>query len=691
MSFNTMEDFHALRSAVGTAEKKRGSLPVNRVMIPGINSPNFNPRSNNHRSPLAHLRKTLDHNTTTGASTTSTTTSAIMPPAQPSLPPLVTAQHQHQHQSFITTTPSNNSSMVLLSPSRTIIHSLTIMANNTATQLEEIWDRVGYSPDDRAAQLSTWVASFKNLCESKIAEESEVEATFLKEIVESRSEIIRLSKALQTTIDEDSNPHLARILREQQQQNSSDAAGAHEAGETSMVASSASATPLADQLATLEAALEGLRSAASSIQQKLVECRDYLVEAHEALGLEIDKTWLDVDSDLSQARQEMFAQKKDEMASELASRTMTVIRLVQDCQHVMKDLEIFPENKDETFTELDQRIAGSIVRGKDSGTWVMASKHRTPTCVGISASAVDELTKRFAELHAEKRRRKEKLQELGADISHLWEKLKVPNEEMLAFQGSVSGLSLDTLRKGQMELDRLLAKKKAMLGNLIDEARSSIVGLWDQTNVPEADRPKAFPPFTTLDVSEELLVKHEEYIGVLTRRLEQMKPILRLIERREDIVKERMEYEELQKDSERLKQRGAALTKQLLEEEKMARRIKKELPRLTEVLEEKLRDWKQSHGEDFLYQGRQAYLELMEQQEDEWQRYKELELQRKLKKKQEESSAIVGGMNGSTGGASKFLGKENGKASRPQQLQNPSLKSKRGLQASTKQHTLQKH
>ena len=57
--------------------------------------------------------------------------------------------------------------MVLLSPSRTIIHSLTIMANNTATQLEEIWDRVGYSPDDRAAQLSTWVAAFKALCENR--------------------------------------------------------------------------------------------------------------------------------------------------------------------------------------------------------------------------------------------------------------------------------------------------------------------------------------------------------------------------------------------------------------------------------------------------------------------------------------------------------------------------------------------
>jgi hypothetical protein len=57
----------------------------------------------------------------------------------------------------------------------------------------------------------------------------------------------------------------------------------------------------------------------------------------------------------------------------------------------------------------------------------------------------------------------------------------------------------------------------------------------------------------------------------------------------------------------------------------------------------------------------------MEQQEDEWQRYKEHEMQRKLKKKQEESTVMIGG-----GGASKLGGKENGKAAR-------ALKPLRGL------------
>jgi hypothetical protein len=96
-----------------------------------------------------------------------------------------------------------------------------------------------------------------------------------------------------------------------------------------------------------------------------------------------------------------------------------------------------------------------------------------------------------------------------------------------------------------------------------------------------------------------------------------------------------MEYEELQKDSDRLKQRGAAMAKQLMEEEKMARRIKKELPKLTKLLQEKLAEWRDGHGEDFQYGG-EVYVDAMTRQAEEWVQYKSSEMQQKLKKKQEE-------------------------------------------------------
>lgn len=66
--------------------------------------------------------------------------------------------------------------------------------------------------------------------------------------------------------------------------------------------------------------------------------------------------------------------------------------------------------------------------------------------------------------------------------------------------------------------------------------------------------------------TDEMLELHDEEISILQARLDTMAPILKMIERREDVLIERVEYEELQKDPDRLKQRGGALTKQLMKE-----------------------------------------------------------------------------------------------------------------------------
>jgi len=518
------------------------------------------------------------------------------------------------------------SSFLALSPSRTISESLLALARSTGQQLEEVWDEVGYSPEDRASQISDLLRKFQSICEEKVAEERGVAATFRETIKEAQDEIRRTSKALKTTVD-------PNLLFEANTASASD--GGNNRGNEAPYP-----TTLTDQLATLEAALEGLRTTADAAKEDLRTCRDYLVEVHDALGLEIDPTWFDIESDLTLRRQQEFQRKRSEMKKELASRTAAVIQLVKDCQQLVKDLRMDPKS----FSDLDRRIASSLVRSEgDHGPYIMASKFRSETCVGISASSVEELTKRVAELHGEKRRRKLKLQEMGAEIAVLWEKLHVPEEDQLAFTQSVQGLGTDTIEKGEIELQRLHRLKSDMLGNLIVEAREKISSLWDQINMPVGQR-RSFDSFYSVSdqslFTDQLLDEHEACIRLLTERLEKMKPILKMIERREEIIRERMEYEELQKDPERLKQRGAALTKQLMEEEKMARRIKKELPRLTDLLMQKLVEWKEdpdNNNRDFEYNG-QVYLQLMDRQEEEWQQYKEIEMQRKLKKKQREQT-----------------------------------------------------
>jgi protein regulator of cytokinesis 1 len=521
----------------------------------------------------------------------------------------------HNDRSMFTPilTPSvdnRGASMVLLSPSRTITETLTSLASNTGHQLEDIWDEVGYSPEDRAAQLSDLLVKFRDICEQKIAEESQVAETFRQTIAEAKEEIRSTAAALK--IDPDSST--SNILNETR-------------------------TPqtLTDELATLEATLEGLRATAETAKADLKECLNYLIDAHDALGLDLDPSWRDIESDLTTSRREAFHQKKAEMKNELSTRMAAVIQLVRDCQQLMNDLRMEPERDG---SELDRQIAGSLVRSKH-GSFIMASKFQSDTCIGISSKALEALTQRVASLHSEKRRRKVKLQEMGAEIAILWEKLHIPEEEQLAFTKSVTGLGIDTIEKGEKELNRLRSLKSQMLGKLIEESRQTIEELWKQINAMP-DMKRSFASFYVKDESlydDELLEKHEDYIETLEARLEQMKPILRLIERREVILAERIEYEEIQKDSDRLKQRGAELTKQLMAEEKMAKRIKRDLPKMTDHLREKLLEWKQHHGEDFQFKG-EVYLKVMDRQEEEWRLYKEVEMQRKLKKKQEERAFV---------------------------------------------------
>jgi Ase1/PRC1/MAP65 family protein len=514
------------------------------------------------------------------------------------------ALNRSTYNPILTPKGERGASMALLSPSRSIVETLTTLVTTTAHELEKVWDEVGYSPDDRASQLNDLLVKFKDICEEKIVEETAVAETFRQTIVEAKEEIIRTATALKADLD------ITEIMENTEVQT------------------------LTDELATLEASLEGLRAAANEAKIDLQEARDYILEAHAALGIAMEPTFNDVDSDLTANRRLLFHEKKCEMKEELTTRTNAVINLVRDCQQLMNDLRMEPEKNGST---LDKRIAGSIVRSKDGG-FVMASKFRSETCVGITPKALEELTHYVAELHGEKRERKIQLQEMGAEIGILWERLRIPEEDQLRFTQSVQGLGSDTIMKGEQELKRLKMLKAQMIGELIQETRDTISELWDQVNANSSFR-NEFTPFYIRNsdlLNDDLLEKHEEYIRVLVAKLEQMKPILRLLERRELIIRERSQYEEYQKDPERLQQRGAAMTRQLMEEEKMAKRIKKELPRITTLIIEKIEEWNDAQGEDFLFCG-ESYLEVIDRQETEWNQYKVEEMQRKLKKKQEES------------------------------------------------------
>lgn len=112
--------------------------------------------------------------------------------------------------------------------------------------------------------------------------------------------------------------------------------------------------------------------------------------------------------------------------------------------------------------------------------------------------------------------------------------------------------------------------------------------------------------------TDELLQEHETYIEHLQQEFDVMKPILKAIETRRSILAQRGEYEALVHDSSRLLRRRGRDSR--LAEEKLERRVTKVLPSVTKKLKVALKEWEETHGSPFVWEG-VPYLDVIQEEE----------------------------------------------------------------------------
>jgi len=540
-------------------------------------------------------------------------------------------------------------------PSLAMRESLAHLATTTSHALEEIWDCVGLPPDERASQLADLVDRISQLCESKVLDEEGLRDQFRKEIGEARQEWEQICASLKLEDEEDP---LSKMRRDP---SSKDLGGG------------SSGVSLQWEYEAMMGRLERLRSVKQAAMADMEASRSKIYEAFSALqGCSIEEAsqapemqpYSDIENDLTQEQREKFRSKAEEYHERVAERTKAIVTLLLDCQSTIRELEIAPptdvcvgrydddtkimgslEPIEENANNLDGRRRGQ------SDLYTIVSLFESPTCIGIGKAALDRLTDRITELNGEKRRRRARIAEMVEPIMAMWSMLRVPEKDQMAFTSSIRGLGLDTIRKGEAEIKRLEELKSVMIGKLVNEQRQIIEDLWKKTNSSAAERASFDNYFHIRDdgqLTSEVLAKHEEYVATLKSKLEKMQPILDLIAKREAIIEERIDLEMLQKDPDRLKGRGAA--KQLAKEEKMDRRVKKELPKLTSTLERMLWQWHEenklpsSNDEEeelghFMYGGT-PYLRTIQCQEEEWRTRKERgELERQRKRQEERNAA----------------------------------------------------
>ena len=133
------------------------------------------------------------------------------------------------------------------------------------------------------------------------------------------------------------------------------------------------------------------------------------------------------------------------------------------------------------------------------------------------------------------------------------------------------------------------------LVELINTARSSIEALWNEMRLSATERATAFAPFfaPVSAFEDDIFLAHEEYIARATVVLEEMRPILRAIEKRDALLADKVEYEAIIADAARLIKGSSAAR---LREEKLEKRVKKELPAYNKRLRVQIAEFEVARG-----------------------------------------------------------------------------------------------
>ncbi|RAL04779.1 putative microtubule associated protein (Ase1) [Aspergillus ibericus CBS 121593] len=235
----------------------------------------------------------------------------------------------------------------------------------------------------------------------------------------------------------------------------------------------------------------------------------------------------------------------------------------------------------------------------------------SPEQLGLHESDLASLRAKREKLLEEKRGRERKLKDLKNAVEALWERFGVEDCDRKAFLAANRGCGLRTINEFEEELERLNELKRQNLHLFVEDARCRLQELWDGLYFSEEEMLDFTPAFSDV-CSDALLEAHEAEIARLEALKEQRASTLQLIEKHKSLLAEREALAASSQDASRLMARGAKGERRdpgkLLREEKMRKRISKELPKVESDLRKELERWEDEYGRPFLVHG-ERYLD----------------------------------------------------------------------------------
>ncbi|PLB40601.1 putative microtubule associated protein (Ase1) [Aspergillus candidus] len=235
----------------------------------------------------------------------------------------------------------------------------------------------------------------------------------------------------------------------------------------------------------------------------------------------------------------------------------------------------------------------------------------SPEQLGLHETDLANLMAKREKLLDEKKGRERKLKELRMAVESLWERFGVEDCDRKTFLSANRGCGLRTINEFEEELARLNELKRQNLHLFVEDARCRLQELWDSLYFSEEEMLDFTPAFSDV-YSDALLEAHEGEISRLEALKEQRAPTLQLIDRHRSLISERDALATSSQDASRLMARGVKGERRdpgkLLREEKMRKRIAKELPKVEADLRKELELWEDEFGRPFLVHG-ERYLD----------------------------------------------------------------------------------
>jgi protein regulator of cytokinesis 1 len=197
----------------------------------------------------------------------------------------------------------------------------------------------------------------------------------------------------------------------------------------------------------------------------------------------------------------------------------------------------------------------------------------------LSEENMEKLSKIKAQLEEMDRELSEYISGLRTSIVSLWNRLEVESKVQEAFMESCTGPKPEIAEKFQNELDRLEELKKLHMKRFIEATRHELAEVWDMCYFGPQQR-QQFAPFFTDVYDENTLGEHESELDRMKGFYRDHIDLLKLITKREDLWKKMLEAEARANDPNRFYQNRGG---QLLKEEKMRKKVEKDLPKVSKV------------------------------------------------------------------------------------------------------------